>query len=201
MKFTILSGSSRSKSQSSKISHFIQARLRSKPDTSTYFLDLAGNPLPLWDESIWEGAPAWKKAFDPIKTELQSSDAFVFVVPEWGGMVPSAVKNFFLLCSVNELGHKPALIVSISSARGGTYPVAELRMSSYKNNRVVYIPEQLIVRDVEKMFNEGPATHEDDIYLRERLDYSLDMLRVYGTSLNQVRSSGILDHKKFPFGM
>ena len=99
-------------------------------------------------------------------------------------MVPSAVKNFFLLCSAQELGHKPGLIVSISSSRNGAYPVAELRMSSFKNNRLLYIPEHLILRDVEKMFNPGEPGLEDDIYYRQRLDYCLQgslMKKCYST--------------------
>jgi len=183
------------------VSRFIQDRLAEKAETSSYMLSLEGNPLPLWDETIWQGAPFWKESWDPIKAELQSSEAFIFVVPEWGGMVPSAVKNFFLLCSARELGHKPGLIVSISSARNGVYPVAELRMSSFKNNRLLYIPEHLIVREVEKMFNADEPTLEDDIYMRQRLDYCLNLLQAYSRSLSEVRASGVIDHKTFPNGM
>ncbi len=64
--------------------------------------------------------------------------------------VPAGLKNFFLMFSRFELGHKPAMIVAVSSGDGGAYPVAELRMSSYKNNRICYIPEQLNLRNVEK---------------------------------------------------
>ena len=66
-------------------------------------------------------------------------------------MVPAGLKNFFLCFGRNELAHKPGLIVGVSSADGGVYPVAELRMSSYKNSRICYIPEQLIVRNVESV--------------------------------------------------
>jgi hypothetical protein len=39
------------------------------------------------------------------------------------------------------------LIIAVSGgAGGGAYPVAELRMSSYKNSRICYLPEHLIVR-------------------------------------------------------
>ncbi len=201
MKITILNGSSRKQSQSGKVSRFIDARLREQAGVSTYYLSLENNPLPMWDESIWDDAPMWNKVWNPIKAELQSSDAFIIVVPEWSGMVPPAVKNFFLLCSHHELGHKPALIVAISSSRGGSYPVNELRISSYKNTRLLYIPEHFIVRDVEKMFNGAAPENEDDKYLRLRLDYCLKLLQAYGKSMKEIRSSGIIDHKAFPNGM
>lgn len=200
MKITILNGSSRKQSQSGKIARFIDANLRAKAGVSTYYLSLENNPLPLWDESIWEDAPTWK-IWNPIKAELQSSDAFIFVVPEWSGMVPPAVKNFFLLCSHQELGHKPALIVAVSSSRGGAYPVNELRISSYKNTRLLYLPEHFIIRDVEKMFNGETPASEDDKYLRLRLDYCLNLLQAYGKSMKEIRSSGVIDHKTFPNGM
>jgi NAD(P)H-dependent FMN reductase len=200
LKITILNGSSRKQSQSGKIAQFIDANLRARAGVSTYYLSLENNPLPLWDESIWDDAPAWK-IWDPIKAELQSSDAFIFVVPEWSGMVPPAVKNFFLLCSHQELGHKPALIVAVSSSRGGAYPVNELRISSYKNTRLLYLPEHFIIRDVEKMFNGETPASEDDKYLRLRLDYCLNLLQAYGKSMKEIRSSGIIDHKAFPNGM
>lgn len=200
MKITILNGSSRKQSQSGKIARFIDSNLRARAGVSTYYLSLENNPLPLWDESIWDDAPTWK-IWDPIKAELQSSDAFIFVVPEWSGMVPPAVKNFFLLCSHQELGHKPALIVAVSSSRGGAYPVNELRISSYKNTRLLYLPEHFIIRDVEKMFNGETPASEDDKYLRLRLDYCLNLLQAYGKSMKEIRSSGIIDHKAFPNGM
>jgi NAD(P)H-dependent FMN reductase len=200
LKITILNGSSRKQSQSGKIARFIDSNLRARAGVSTYYLSLENNPLPLWDESIWDDAPTWK-IWDPIKAELQSSDAFIFVVPEWSGMVPPAVKNFFLLCSHQELGHKPALIVAVSSSRGGAYPVNELRISSYKNTRLLYLPEHFIIRDVEKMFNGETPASEDDKYLRLRLDYCLNLLQAYGKSMKEIRSSGIIDHKAFPNGM
>ena len=201
MKYTIVSSSPRSQSQSLKISRFIEQALKKLPGATSWLLDLSGNPLPLWDESIWQGAEPWQKTWEPIKSQLQSSDGFIFVVPEWSGMVPPGLKNLFLLSSAYEFGHKPALIVAISASRGGSYPVTELRLSSYKNTRLLYLPEHLILREVEKLFNPGTPEIEDDIYLRTRLDYCLQLLDQYAQALCKVRSSGVIDHKSFPNGM
>ena len=77
----------------------------------------------------------------PISNKLASSDAFIVISPEWHGMAPAGLKNFFLMWGKGELAHKPALIITVSSGDGGSYPVAELRMSSYKNNRICFLPE------------------------------------------------------------
>ena len=69
-------------------------------------------------------------------------------------MVPAKLKNFLLYCSKDELAHKPALLVSVSAGLGGSYPIAELRISSYKNNRLCYLPENVIIRNIETFLND-----------------------------------------------
>lgn len=204
MKITVICGSSRRQAQSLKVSRFIEKTLKEKAlCDETWLYALTGNPLPLWDESIWEGDPQWMARLEPLSAQLMSSDAFVVVSPEWHGQVPSALKNFFLMWGKGELAHKPALIVTVSSADGGAYPVAELRMSSYKNNRLCYIPEQIIVRHVESVLNDDPAQNdpEADAYFRDRIAYALRILREYALALKQVRDSGATDLSVYKNGM
>ena len=73
-------------------------------------------------------------------------------------MATPGVKNFLLNCTADEVGHKPALIVTVSATRGGSYPVAELRMSGYKNNRLTWLPEHVIVQHVEQNLNAPDGT-------------------------------------------
>jgi NAD(P)H-dependent FMN reductase len=200
MKIAIITGSHRRPSESDRVGAFIASRLATKGGVTPWTFSLGGNPLPLWDESIWAGNEEWKKLWGPTAEELRSSDALVVVSPEWSGMVPAALKNFFLLCSAKEIGHKPGLIVSVSSGLGGSYPVTELRTSSYKNTRLCWIPEHVIVRNVGDMLH-GEPTDEHDTNLRKRIDYCLDLLIAYGRALGEVRGSGVLDYKSFPFGM
>jgi NAD(P)H-dependent FMN reductase len=203
MKIAVINGSSRKQAQSFKVAAFIEKMLLDKGlSDSVYRFDLTDNPLPLWDESIWSGDEGWKDLLNPISEELSSSDGFVVIAPEWHGMVPSGLKNFFLMWGKGELAHKPALIVSVSSGDGGAYPVAELRMSSYKNNRICYIPEQLIIRNVESVLNdEGENNHEADEYFRARTEYALKILRGYADALRGVRESGVTFDERFKNGM
>jgi len=203
MKISIISGSHRQNSQSIKVAKYIQKSI-SKLDENdeTFLFSLAGNPLPLWDESIWDGDEKWKKILDPISKELTGSDAFVIIAPEYHGQVPAALKNFFLMWKY-ELSHKPALIVGVSSSDGGAYPVAELRMSSYKNNRICYLPEHLIIRNVETVLNENEKDNnaDADSYFKERIDWCLGILKSYADALKQVRGSGVTSTDKFTNGM
>ena len=202
MKIGIISGSHRNPSQSEKVARYIQSRVMAKGLDQWLYL-LADNPLPLWDQSVWDDDDAWIDLLAPIKQELQDCDGFVVIAPEWHGQVPAGLKNFFLLFSRFELGHKPALITAVSSGDGGAYPVAELRMSSYKNNRLCYIPEHLILRNVESILNDDPGDNDQaaDGYFRERIDWTLDILAGYATALKAMRANTQIFHDKFGNGM
>lgn len=200
MKLAIISGSHRLDSQSARISRALADRVQELSlFDSVEILSLAGNPLPLWDESIWSGNTEWKAILAPWKQKLKEADALIVVAPEWNGMVPAGLKNFFLLFGTAELGHKPALISAISAGQGGSYPVVELRTSSYKNSRICYLPDHLIVRHVEQVFTGDDP--EGDQHLWERADYCLSLLKEYSIGLKLVRESGIVDHKTFRNGM
>ncbi|MFK5949226.1 MAG: NAD(P)H-dependent oxidoreductase [Methylococcales bacterium] len=203
MKITIVSGSHRENSQSSKVARHYQKVMLDGICDEAPIIDLAGNPLPLWDEGIWDGNDKWTTLLAPYREMLSSSDGFVIITPEWHGQVPAGLKNFFLIFGKNELANKPAKIVSVSSADGGAYPVAELRMSSYKNSRLCYIPEQIIIRNVEKVLNENVDDNDEsaDGYFKERIVWSLNILKQYAIALRQVRESGVTETEKFGNGM
>jgi NAD(P)H-dependent FMN reductase len=205
MKIGIICGSHRQDSQSGKVSRYIENALISQGlCDETWLYDLGGNPLPLWDESIWKGDPQWQKTLAPLSEELKSCDGLVVVSPEWHGMAPAGLKNFFLMWTAGgELAHKPALIVTVSTADGGSYPIAELRMSSYKNSRICYLPEHLIIRYVDKVFNEDPALNKPEAqeYFDDRLAYCLAMLGEYAKAFTQIRASGKASLEVYPSGM
>ena len=202
MKIGIVVGSHRHDSQSRKVALYLEQQLQSLK-AETWLHDLAHDPLPLWDENLGSGEGPW--AFLPdLVEQLQSSDGFVIVSPEWHGMATSAVKNFFLLCNVQSgLAHKPALITAVSGGDGGAYVVSELRTSSYKNNRLCYIPEQLVVRNVGKVFNADSAENDPEAhtYFVDRADYSLKLLLAYSEALGALRGGGVVDLDGYPNGM
>lgn len=200
MKIAVVSGSHRKDSQSERVAVYIAKRLQALKMESEV-IALCNNRLPMWDEGVWGDDPKWREVWSPIATTLSACSGLIVVAPEWAGMVPPALKNFLLLCSSREVGHKPAMIVGVSSGVGGSYPIAELRMSSYKNNRIVYVPDHVIVRDVESVLvGEAPASERDG-QLRARVDYSLRMLGQYAQALRAVRESGVVDYKEFPYGL
>jgi len=193
----LIAGSSRPQSQSAKVAHFLRKRLITLGKTSadlSQVIDLGTGPLPLWpaeDTGTWADYGA----------RLQRADAVVVIAPEWNGMAGPAIKNFFIYASKAELAHKPGLLVGVSSGIGGGSPIAELRSSSYKNCRVNYLPEHLIIRSVTKVLNDEQPASEDDSRIRARIDYALDILAKYGEALKPVRASIDLSDPAFTNGM
>lgn len=197
LNYAIVAGSSRANSQSGKVARFIRQRLvdlKLADEAGTSIIDLGQQPLPLWpaeDTGPWVG----------FQQQLKAADAVVIIAPEWNGMACPAIKNFFIYASKAELAHKPGLLVGVSSGIGGGYPISELRASSYKNCRLCYLPEHLIVRGVEKVLNGTEVASEDDQRIRDRLDYDLDILAKYGSALKPVRASIDFSNPAFTNGM
>jgi NAD(P)H-dependent FMN reductase len=204
MNITIVSGSHRKVSQSIKIAKAIKSALKPfKECDEANIFDLANNPLPLWNEDLRKVGNPSNSLLESVSKKLAYSDAFIIISPEWHGMVPAGLKNFFLMWGKGELAHKPALIVTVSSGDGGSYPVAELRMSSYKNNRICFLPEHLIIRNVESVFNDNEMDNNSSSqeYFENRLNYCLKQLLTYAKAFQQIRKSDAVSIKKYGSGM
>ena len=199
MKFSIISTSHRKNSESNRVSNILFNKLLNiSPELTIFFLDLADIALPLWSPEKKEGKKIWGETWNSISKNLESSDGLILVAPEYGGMATPAAKNIFLLCGNGEFAHKPGLIVSISSGNGGAYPISELRSSSYKNTHIMWIPENIIIRNVEEFY---PGNHGKNIpeWLDSRIDYVLKLLIVYANHMKPLRK--IINRKDFGNGM
>ncbi|MCC5790117.1 MAG: NAD(P)H-dependent oxidoreductase [Opitutales bacterium] len=199
MKTFIINGSHRKEAESLKTAKFIQQTLSSMlPERETYVFSLSENPLSLWDET--QGGPNPDQWEEPSR-HLKEADSLIVVCPEWNGMVTAGLKNFLHFCGTDLVGHKAGYIVTVSASDNGAYPVAELRMNGTKNNRLCWIPEHLIVRQVGEVFNGPEAAGKSDAYLRKRLQYGLRILDAYAKTLTPIRDGDLIDHEAFPNGM
>jgi NAD(P)H-dependent FMN reductase len=202
MQIAIVVGSHRKESQSSRVGAYIASDLaRIDPSVTVDTIDLVGNPLPLWDESVWQGDSALSALWKPYRDRMRRADGFVIIAPEWAGMVPPGLKNLLLFAGPKEVGHKPAMIVAVSASRGGSYPVNELRTSGYKNSRLVYIPEHVLIHDVNDMLSGATPASDRDAWLRRRIEFADRILLEYAKALAPIRTSGLTEHADFPYGM
>ena len=143
---------------------------------------LEENPIPLWNEK--QENDEWKKC----AKHIDEADSFVLVVPEWNGMAPPGLKNIFLSAE-DEFAHKPCLLVGVTAGLSGAYPLIEMRAGSFKNSRVCYIPEQVIIKNAMKFLKEDKPEDDIDKNIRERIVYALRILSEYAKALHQVRKA------------
>lgn len=197
MKLTIIAGSQRARSQSLKVAYYLEGVAAEHFD-ETQVLDLHALALPLWNEGVWRKTEEWTPWFS-IADQLAESDAFIFITPEWHGMVTPALKNFLMLTTAKELAHKPALAVSVSASLNGVYPISELRMTASKNNHVCLIPDHLIFRGIETLLDEKSICTND--HMAQRSIYTVELLAAYAHALKPVHLAMLEKGKPFSYGM
>ncbi|MEX1034334.1 MAG: NAD(P)H-dependent oxidoreductase [Sneathiella sp.] len=187
LKIGIIVGSIRENSESGRVGNYIKGLLKEfDGSVETEYFALRDLDIPFWDEDKWKNGSELQALWKPVSERLKSCAGIVVICPEWAGMVPPHLKNFLLMCDGGELAHKPAQIVAVSSGTGGAYPVAELRMSGYKNNFLWWMPDHVILRQVESLFSSDPASDLDD-RLTARLVYALTFLVEASRAMAPVR--------------
>lgn len=206
MNLVIISASQRKHSQSTKVAHYIE-EVSTGYDKVAHF-ELCQYQLPLWDgEQISKLADTsdWLM----ISEHLNEAEALIVITPEWGGMASPLLKNFLLMCSNQNTAHKPVLLISISNGISGVYPIAELRMNAFKNNKLVAIPDHLVIRNVEEVINyqkdSASALSKRDEDIRHRIGYSLHTLNKYSKALKvmraELKNSPYENEEQYTYGM
>jgi len=182
-------------------------------ETSTGFntinqIELCRQNLPLWD-----GEESSKLSIDSdwlnINKQLIKADALILITPEWSGMASPLLKNLLLMCASEDTGHKPALLVSVVNGISGAYPIAELCMNAFKNNKLVAIPDHLIVRNVEEVLNDSGHNEQAltvrDKSIRQRIAYSLHTLTHYAQAHSTLRAAltaePFANEEQYAYGM
>ena len=196
MKICVISGSSRQDSQGRRVSSAL-CELVKEHGHEAVVVDLFENNVTSVLNDVWANADGQGDNVNKISETVSSSDGFIVLSPEYAGMASAAIKAMFTVVSGFE--HKPAMIVTVSASKGGSYPVAELRMSSYKNSKILYIPDHLIVRNVETAFT-GDGT-EYDTYITKRAKFTINILLKYAEALKTINEDSDMYNEEYAFGM
>ncbi|RXJ70404.1 NADPH-dependent oxidoreductase [Veronia nyctiphanis] len=197
MNITIVAGTQRAGAQTLRVANYLQ-RVASNYFQSSEVIDLFTLDLPFWNEGIRTSTQEWEKWL-PVAERLRHSDAFIFLTPEWHGMATPALKNFLMLTTDDELAHKPALLVSVSSSINGVYPISELRMTGSKNNHVCFLPDHLIFRNCEEILTKENTCSDEK--LNARSHYTVELLATYSHALSPVHKDMVHAGKSFRYGM
>lgn len=188
MKVLVVSGSQRTESQSAKVGEYVASV--AKQFEQVEHIELCRTNLPFFDAD-YKAIKSEDSPWPAIEKQLREADAYVFITPEWAGIASPMLKNLLLLCDQSYTGHKPALLMSVVAGINGAYPLAELRMNGFKNNKIVAIPDHVIVRNAGDMLNadvKEEDRNEFDQMTRQRIEFGLISLRQYADALVGVRA-------------
>jgi len=185
----------RGKSQSLKVANYLKLRLEGQGKVAP-LLDLHEFKLPIYDAGETKSSSEAE-----LVEKLANADGYVFVSPEWNGMMSVGLVNMMHYAGGN-MAHKPVMLVGVSSGRGGTYPLAQMRLMGHKNTHYVISPENLIVGGVNDMLNDQDMDESaPDFSVKKRADYALKVLVEYAIALKSIREGGVVDMSLFPNGV
>ncbi|HMT18960.1 MAG TPA: NAD(P)H-dependent oxidoreductase [Candidatus Saccharibacteria bacterium] len=195
MKIAIICASMRAESQSLKVSKWLKEN--APTDIEIEIIDLHKINLPLFDDS-----DEMRHVFKPVSHILQKSEGFIFVSPEWNGMVSHGLINMLHFCQDRELAYKPVMLVGVSSGRGGTHPLDQMKLIGQKNRHYIISPENLIISGVKDVMNDNDMKDASlDSGLKRRAVYGVNILGELARALTPVRLSTSIDFDHFGNGV
>lgn len=123
---TIIAGTNRKDSKSGAMARYFQDLL-SKYTTETQILDLSDLPDDFIRSALYENNGK-NDSFNQYRQLMRESDKYLFVVPEYNGSFPGALKAFLDgLGYPSELNHKKAALVGISDGvMGGAVALSHM---------------------------------------------------------------------------
>jgi NAD(P)H-dependent FMN reductase len=175
----IVSSSLQANSQTLKIANYLKTQIEQDQNHKVTLLDLQSNPLPFWNTTT---LVTDKQTLKPL---LEGINSLILLTPEYCGACSPSLKNFILFLDRFQ-NHLPTLLVSVSSGRSGSYPISELRAFGFKNPKLNFIPEHLVVRNCTKILNPDqtvemvePEYKKEHLFMVSRIDYTLNILGSY----------------------
>lgn len=210
MKVLFISASQRQNSKSAAVTQLIQnLPVFKKGDVETDVLDLSLFPELLEHYGHLNESSNTELFIkkQQVLSMLYRCDAVVFIVPEWGGMIPPALVNLLLLTAHGSagglpLGHKPAFAISISASGGGSNPISLLKAYAAKNSHLVWLPLHAIVHNVDDFLVQPwqPKSEGRFSKVQSRIDTGLSSLFIYAKQLQEVRATLVDLSTTHPFG-
>lgn len=150
MNITIVSGTNREGSMSLKVSQYLQ-KIYSDLGVQASILDIRQLPLSCFTPQAYSKKP---EELTPFIDMILNSEGAVFVIPEYNGSFPGALKFFIDLWKFPDcyLGLKTAYVGIASGQWGALRPVEHFQgVMGYRN--AIQFPDRIFINRVEKRWN------------------------------------------------
>ena len=154
MKIAIVSASTRTGRQSHKVALGLELALSKFENIHTELIDLKTANLPLFEEVMGK-ATTNQNEIKKVYDQLNSSDAFVFVTPEYNGNYSSALQNMVDHYPKNTFAKKAVGIVTVTSGTSGGMRAAMHLQQFILAFWGIPSPQMLLVPSVQSKFDEN----------------------------------------------
>ena len=177
---TVISGSNRLKSEAFHFANHYASLLASKSQQPVKLLALSHIPHDWFHPGMYE-SDAQSPSLAALQDEyMLPAEKFVYVVPEYNGGFPGALKLFLDACSVRDykltFSGKKAALVGIATGRAGNLRGIDHLTAILHHVGTVVLPQVLPISSIEKLLDEsGNITDPGTLIAIERqVDAFLD---------------------------
>jgi NAD(P)H-dependent FMN reductase len=169
---TIVVGTNRKNSKTTQVAAYYQ-HLLAQLGAESQILDLAALPTDFTTSALYENAGK-NRIFNELRAQLEHSDKYVFIVPEYNGSFPGVLKAFIDgLSYPSKLAHKQAALVGLSDGvQGGALALSHLTdIFSYLGLNV--LAQRVKIPLMKKNFQQGEVT---DAFISQLLHEQASLL-------------------------
>lgn len=170
---TVISGTNRRNSEALQFARHYTRVLAAKTSAAVKLLELENIPHDWFHPDMYE-----KSAQTPSLAKLQdefmlTSEKFVFVVPEYNGGIPGALKLFLDACSIREYKKtfygKKAALAGVATGRAGNLRGLDHLTGILNHVGTIVLPKRLPISSIEKLMDlQGNITDEATVKAIEK---------------------------------
>lgn len=163
---TIFVGTNRRNSRSKLIGEYLQNALQQQTEETVALFDLADLPADMLHADMYSEA-GQSKALAAIQDEyLVPANKFYFILPEYNGGIPGALKLFIDACSIRKYsesfhGGKKAALIGVSAGRSGTLRGMEYTTGFLNYLKINVLPNKLPISSIETLLTDDQLTDEN----------------------------------------
>ena len=169
---TVISGTNRRESESLLFARQIAAFLEANTDETVKLLPLESIPHDWFHPEMYE-----KDQQSPSLRGLQDeyilpAQKFIFVVPEYNGSIPGALKLFLDACSIREyqtnFKNKKAALIGVATGRAGNLRGIDHLTAILHHMGTHIMPAYLPISRIGALTEEGNILDEDTLKIMEQ---------------------------------
>lgn len=157
----IISGTNRLGSNSLKVAEYYKKELGNKGE-DWQILSLTDLPHDILFTDLYGKRSA---AFAPIQELVSAAQKFVFIIPEYNGSYPGALKTFIDACAYPvSFYHKKAALVGVSTGKYGNIRGVDHFTGVCNYMRMHVMPLKIHIPSIQSELSQGGDFDEDSTY-------------------------------------